>query len=59
MLPKTEENVYNYKNYYKGNDKATYYSGVQLQNETSVDVYRLYANANRTLFSSVDSPKYF
>lgn len=56
MLPKTPETVFNYKNYKNGD---VTYSGVEVMNESAVDIYRIYANTNRTLFSSVENPCYF
>ena len=56
MLPKTPETVFNYKNYKNGDVTC---SGVEVMNESAVDIYRIYANANRTLFSSVENPCYF
>lgn len=56
MLPKTPETVFNYKNYKIGD---VTYSGVEVMNESAVDIYRIYANTNRTLFTSVETPCYF
>lgn len=56
MLPKTPESIYNYNNYTSDNKTL---SGVEVANESAVDIYRVYANAARTLFSSVASPCYF
>ena len=56
MLPKTPESIYNYNNYIC-NGKSL--SGVEVANESAVDIYRIYANDDRTLFSSVQNPCYF
>ena len=58
MLPKTPESIYNYNNYTSDSDSKTL-SGVEVANESAVDIYRVYANADRTLFSSVAKPCYF